>query len=151
MIQSLQQSVQSVINDGRIGNPVFLRCMVQTPIEETNVVSGIAALTEIANSWMPSAAEQIYALGGADTTQITAMVQYAGGQTALLSVNCIPANGEASVDLRLVGNKGVIYHETPVDQHRLINAPLVFKGGERLIDSIRQGLETGKPVKMMEG
>ena len=31
MIQSLQQSVQSVINEGRIGSPVFLRCIVQAP------------------------------------------------------------------------------------------------------------------------
>ena len=151
MMQSLQQSVQSVIDEGRIGSPVFLRCMAHAPIEAANVVSSIAALVALANTWMPSPPEQIYALDNADAVQITAMVYYAGGQTAILSVNRIPDNQETFVDLRLVGNKGVIYHETPVGQHHLMSSPIAFSGGEKLIDSIRQGLETQKPVKMMEG
>ncbi len=151
MIESLQQSVQSVIDEGRIGSPVFLRCIVQAPIEAANIVGGIAALTEIANNWMPAPPEQIYALDSADATQITAMVQYAGGQAALLSVNCIPADGEIAVDLRLVGNNGIIYHETPTGLYRLMNPPLSLGGGEALIDAIRQGLETKQPIKVMEG
>ena len=151
MIQSLQQSVQSVIDEGRIGSPVFLRCIVQAPIEASDVVSGIAALTAITNNWMPDPPEQIYALDNADTTQITAMVQYAGGQSALLSINCIPAGGEVAVDLRLVGNNGIIYHETPTGPYRLMNSPLSFSGGEAWVDAIRQGLETKQPISVMEG
>lgn len=150
MIQSLQQSVQSVIDEGRIGSPVFLRCIVQAPIEAADAVGGIAALTAIANHWMPDPPEQIYALDNADTTQITAMVKYAGGQSALLSVNRIPSDQEVSVDLRLVGNNGIIYHETPTGPYRLMNSPLSFSGGEDLIDVIRQGLETKQPISVME-
>ena len=151
MIQSLQQSVQSVIDEGRIGSPVFLRCIVQAPIETAETVGGIAALTEIANNWMPDPPEQIYALDNADTTQITAMVKYAGGQSALLSVNRIPVGGEVTVDLRLVGNNGIIYHETPTGPYRLMNPPLSFSGGEALIDVIRRGLETKQPISVTEG
>ena len=151
MIQSLQQSVQSVIDEGRIGSPVFLRCIVQAPLEAADTVGGIAALTAIANNLMPDPPEQIYALDNTDTTQITAMVKYAGGQSALLSVNRIPAGGEVSVDLRLVGNNGIIYHETPTGPYRLMNPPLTFRGGEDLIDTIRQGLDTRQPINVMEG
>ena len=151
MIQSLQQSVQSVIDEGRIGSPVFLRCIIQAPIEAADTVGGIATLTEIANNWMPDPPEQIYVLDSADSTQITAMVKYTGGQSALLSVNRIPAGGEVSVDLRLVGNNGIIYHETPTGPYRLMNSPLNFSGGEDLVEAIRQGLETKQPVKVMEG
>lgn len=151
MIQSLQQSVQSVIDEGRIGSPVFLRCIVQAPLEAADTVGGIAALTAIANNLMPDPPEQIYALDNTDTTQITAMVKYAGGQSALLSVNRIPAGGEVSVDLRLVGNNGIIYHETPTGPYRLMNPPLTFSGGEDLIDTIRQGLDTRQPINVMEG
>ena len=150
MIQSLQQSVQSVIDEGRIGSPVFLRCIVQAPIEAADAVGGIAGLTEIANHWMPDPLEQIYALDNADATQITAMMKYAGGQSALLSVNRIPADQEVAVDLRLVGNNGIIYHETPTGPYRLMNPPLSFRGGDALIDVIRQGLETKQPINVME-
>ena len=128
MIQSLQQSVQSVINEGRI-----------------------AALTATANNWMPDPPEQIYSLDNADRTQITAMVKYAGGQSALLSVNRLPAGGEITVDLRLVGNNGIIYHETPTGPYRLMNESLNFSGGEDLVDAIRQGLETKQPISVTEG
>ena len=151
MIQSLQQSVQSVIDEGRIGSPVFLRCIVHTPIEAADTVGGIAALTAIANNWMPNPPEQIYAIDNADRTQITAMVKYAGGQSALLSVNRLPAGGEVTVDLRLVGNNGIIYHETPTGPYRLMNEPLNFSGGEDLIDAISQGLETKQPISVTEG
>ena len=151
MIQSLQQSVQSVINEGRIGSPVFLRCIVHAPIEAADTVGGIAALTAIANSWMPNPPEQIYAIDNADRTQITAMVKYTGGQSALLSVNRLPAGGEVTVDLRLVGNNGIIYHETPTGPYRLMNEPLNFSGGEDLIDAISQGLETKQPISVTEG
>ena len=91
MIQSLQQSVQSVIDEGQIGSPVFLRyetteytqdivvgvdpgnkkegmSLMHAPIEVPDVVGGIAALTAIANNWMPDPPEQIYALDNADRT-----------------------------------------------------------------------------------
>lgn len=151
MIQSLQQSVQSVIDEGRIGSPVFLRCIVHAPIEATDTVGGIAALTALANNWMPNPPEQVYALDNTDRTQITAMVKYTGGQSALLSVNRLPAGGEVTVDLRLVGNNGIIYHETPTGPYRLMNEPLNFSGGEDLIDAIRQGLETKQPISVTEG
>ena len=151
MIQSLQQSVQSVIDEGRIGSPVFLRCIVQAPIQAGDTVGGIAALAAIANDWMPDPPEQIYTLDSADNTQITAMVKYAGGQSALLSVNRVSAGSEVVVDLRLVGNNGIIYHETPTGPYRLMNSPLSFSGGEDLIDIIRQGLETKQPINVMEG
>ena len=151
MIQSLQQSVQSVIDEGRIGSPVFLRCIVHAPIEAADTVGGIAALTAIANNWMPNPPEQIYAIDNADRTQITAMVKYTGGQSALLSVNRLPAGGEVTVDLRLVGNNGIIYHETPTGPYRLMNEPLNFSGGEDLIDAISQGLETKQPISVTEG
>ncbi len=150
IMQSLQQSVQSVIDDGRIGSPVFLRCMVHLHSESGTLAKEMASLTTLANTWMPSSPEQIYALESEDTTQTSAMIKYVGGQSALLSINRVPDNQEASVDLMLVGNKGVIYHETPVGQHRLMKQPIELNGGGNLIDLVNQALKTGKPVETME-
>ena len=147
-MQLLQQSVQSVIDEARIGSPVFLRCMLQLPIEGENIVQATAALATLANTWMPSPPEKIYVQNNADTIQSTAMIQYAGGQTAILSVNRIPVDREPSVDLTLIGNKGVIYHETPVGRHRLMKEQIELSGGEDLTDLINQAIQTEKPVRL---
>ena len=147
MMQSLQQSVQSVINEGRIGSPVFLRCMLQIPIKGESIAQVTAALAALANTWMPSSPEQIYVQKSADAIQSTAMIQYSGGQTATVSVNCIPPDTETSVDLILIGNKGAIYHETPMGRHRLMKDRIELNGGENLVNVINQAIRTGKPVK----
>jgi len=146
-MQSLQQSVQSVINEGRIGSPVFLRCMLQIPIKGESIAQVTAALAALANTWMPSSPEQIYVQESADAIQSTAMIQYSGGQTATVSVNCIPPDTETSVDLILIGNKGAIYHETPMGRHRLMKDRIELNGGENLVNVINQAIRTGKPVK----
>ena len=145
-MQSLQQSVQSVINEGRIGSPVFLRCMLQIPIKGESIAQVTAALAALANTWMPSSPEQIYVQESADAIQSTAMIQYSGGQTATVSVNCIPPDTEISVDLILIGNKGAIYHETPMGRHRLMKGRIELSGGENLVNVINQAIKTGKPV-----
>jgi hypothetical protein len=147
-MQSLQKSVQSVINEGRIGSPVFLRLMLQISINEENIVPATASLAALANTWMPSSPEQIYAQESADATQSTAMIQYAGGQTATLSVNSVPPDIEVSIDLTLMGNKGVIYHETPTGRHRLMAGRIELSGGENLMNVINQAIKTGKPVNL---
>ena len=143
----LQQSVSSVIAEGRIGSPVFLRCMVQIPLTGASVVSGMAAVAAVANTWMPSEPERIYVPDKSAAMQMTAMVQYAGGQTAMLSVNRIPPVGEASVNLMLVGNKGVIHHDTPAERHRRMHPPIEFSGGEDLITLIETAINTASPVE----
>ncbi|MEC8842052.1 MAG: hypothetical protein VX432_10715, partial [Candidatus Poribacteria bacterium] len=114
-MQSLQKSIQSVIDSGRIGSPVFLRSMLQVPVEDIEHATNI--LITLANLWMPSSPEFIQARRSQDDVQLTTMIQYLGGQTAVLSANRVTTNQTASIDLHLIGNKGVIYHETPPSRH----------------------------------
>ena len=147
IVKLLQQSVSSVIAEGRIGSLVFLRCMVQIQLTGASVVSRLAAMAAVANTWMPSKPERIYIPGKTGNTQITAMVQYAGGQTAMLSLNRIPEVDNPSVNLMLVGNKGVIHHETPTERHRRMQPPIEFSGGEELIPLLESAIKTGNPVE----
>ena len=147
-MQSLQQSVQSVIDEGRIGGPVFLRCMLQMPTAEGNTVQASAALATIANTWMPSSPQQIYVQQSEDASQSTTMIQYVGGQTAILAANRVPTVQEASLDLVLVGSQGAIYHETPVGRHRLMKPSVQLHDGQDLRDLIIQAIKTGEPVTL---
>ncbi len=147
-MESLQKSVQSVIDAGRIGSPVFVRCLLQSPLSDHDTVGASAALANMANAWMPSSPEQIYVQQSQDGTQSTTMIKYAGGQTALLSVNRVAANQEESIDLALVGNKGAIYHETPRGQYRLMRASIQLDDKGNLSDLIGQAIASGEPVNL---
>ncbi|MCE2414367.1 hypothetical protein J4G07_10200 [Candidatus Poribacteria bacterium] len=145
-MELLKKSVQSVLEKERIGSPVFLRCVLNVASDSANLLSPVAEMAALANGWMPSSPGRVYAQGGTDATQVTVMVHYVGGQMALLSVNRVEA--ETAIDIMLVGNKGVIYHETPVGRHYLnATSPQLGATGE-LTEAITQSLESGQPITL---
>jgi hypothetical protein len=147
-MELLKKSVQSVLEKDRIGSPVFLRCVLHVAGEDVNPLSSVAEMTALANEWIPSSPASVYTQGDVNGTQVTVMVHYVDGQMALLSVNRVDV--ETAVDLMLVGNKGVIYHETPVGRHYL-NAIAPESGGTgELTEAIAQSLDSGQPV-ILEG
>lgn len=147
-MELLKESVQSVLEKDRIGNPVFLRCVLHVAGEGQNLLSPAAGVAALANAWMPSLPARVYAQGNAGATQVTVMVHYVGGQMALLSVNRVDV--ETAIDMMLVGNKGVIYHETPMGRHYPNAAPPEFGDSGELTDAITQSLESGEPI-ILEG
>ena len=145
-MELLKKSVQSVLEKNRIGSPVFLRCVLHVVGEDMSLLSPVAEMSTLANEWIPSPPASVYTQGDADGTQVTVMVHYVGGQMALLSVNRVDV--DTAIDIMLVGNKGVIYHETPVGRHYLnAIAPEFGETGE-LTEAIAQSLESGQPVAL---
>ena len=147
-MQSLQKSIQSVIDSGRIGSPVFLRSMLQVPVEDIEHATNI--LITLANLWMPSSPESIQARRSPDSIQLTTMIRYLGGQTAVLSVNRVAADQTVSIDLQLIGNKGAIYHETPSSRHH--NQEFIIDLTETTDQSqlVQQSMDSGQWVKWEE-
>ena len=145
-MEMLKKSVQSVLEKERIGSPVFLRCVLHLAGDSADMLSPMAEMAALANGWIPSSPTHVYAQGDADGTQVTVMVHYVGGQMALLSIN--RADVDTAIDLMLVGNKGVIYHETPVGRHYLnATVPQLGATGE-LAEAIAQSLESGQPITL---
>ena len=145
-MELLKQSVQSVLEKDRIGSPVFLRCALNIAGEGENLLSPVAEVVALANAWIPSPPARVYAQGGTETTQVTVMVHYVGGQMALLSVNRVDV--ETAIDIMLVGNKGVIYHETPMGRHYANAIPPELGDTGELVDVIAQSLESGQPITL---
>lgn len=143
-MELLKKSVQSVLEKDRIGSPVFLRCVLHVAGEDVNLLSSVAEISALANEWIPSSPASVYTQGDADGTQVTVIVHYVGGQMALLSVNRVDV--ETAIDIMLVGNKGVIYHETPVGRHYLNAIPPELDGTGELTAAISQSLESGQPI-----
>ena len=145
-MELLKESVQSVLEKDRIGSPVFLRCVLHIAGGDQNLLSPAAEVAALANEWIPSPPARVYAQGNTGITQVTVMVHYEGGQMALLSVNRVDI--ETAIDIMLVGNKGVIYHETPIGRHYPNAIPPEFVGSGELTDAITQSLESGQPITL---
>ena len=143
----LKNRVQSVIEKERIGSPVFLRCVLHVADDASNLaISPVSEMAALANGWMPSPPVRVYAQGDAGATQVTVMLHYVGGQMALLSVNRVEV--DTAIDIMLVGNKGVIYHETPVGRHYLNATSPQLGGSGELTAAIAQSLESGQPITL---
>lgn len=147
-MELLKKSVNAVIEKERIGSPVFLRCVLNVASENDSLLGPTAEIVALSNGWIPSDPQSIYAQGDAEATQVTVMVKYVDGQMSMLSVNRVET--ETAIDIMLVGNKGVIYHETPIGRHYLSGTPPQLGKMEALSDVITQALTTGQPI-LVEG
>lgn len=145
-MELLKKSVQSVLEKERIGSPVFLRCVLQVAGEGENLLQPVGEVAALANAWIPSSPARVYAQGDAGATQVTVNIHYVGGQMALLSVNRVDV--ETAIDIMLVGNKGVIYHETPMGRHYPNAIPPEFDDSGELTEAITQSLESGQPIAL---
>ena len=147
-MELLKQSVQTQIDKDRIGSPVFLRGILNIVDNQSNLLLPNTELVSLANAWIPSVPQKVYATGEVDGIQVTTMIQYANGQMALLSVNRVET--QTTIDIMLVGNRGVIYHETPIGRHSLSGTPPELRGEGELSEVISRSLASGQPI-IVEG
>ncbi|MBM3237519.1 hypothetical protein FJZ31_14610 [Candidatus Poribacteria bacterium] len=153
-MQFLYKTVKSVLDSGRIGSPVFVRCVAQIASDREHLTDALAEVLAIAGLWLSASPQKVYAQGGKDAGQITATVHYLSGQTALVSVGTVKANGMPRVDLMLLGNKGAIYHDSLLLPSFAMPAGTISRIGisisKSLMDAVERSLQTGKSA-IIEG
>ncbi len=145
-MELLKIAVDTVIEKERIGSPVFLRCVLHVASDTADLLQSAAEIFSLSNSWMPSKPESIYAQGDGDKVQITVMVQFAGGQMAVLCVNRVDV--ESAIDIMLIGNRGTIYYETPMGRHNLSGNPPGIGKSNELSETIANALASNQPIKV---
>ena len=144
----LIDSLQSVINKDRIGSPVFIRIVLNIAENIETLIQPTSELVAFSNALLPSETHSVYAQGSNDDTQVTVMLHFVGGQMALLSTNRVDT--QTDIDLMLVGNRGVIYHQTPIGRNYFSGNPPKLGETGLLTDVITQSLASGKPVMVEE-
>lgn len=147
-MELLKQSVQAQIDKDRIGSPVFLRGVLNIVNKESSLLLSTTEFVSLANTWIPSIPQTVYSTGDVNGTQVTTMIQYEDGQMSVLSVNRVDT--ETAIDIMLVGNRGVVYHETPIGRHSLSGTPPEFSGEGELSEVISRSLASGQPT-IVEG
>ena len=145
----LYETVKEILDTGRVGVPVFLRCSAQIESGGKYMEDVLVRILAMTCSWMEAVPLRVYAQSGSRSRQLTVTVHYVGGQTGIVSVNAAPGVRD-SVDLMLLGNKGAIYHdaESLPPGFDITTEPLPVP--EWLVDAVDKSLLTGKPALIEE-
>ena len=148
LLSDLHRTVQTTLKSQRLGTPVFVRYQLQVPGK--NGTELVARMLAVTRDWIGHAVDRVYATGSTKTG-ISLTVEFQGGPTALLSWFSAPPRG-AGVDLMVMGNHGVLYHdagngklwdETP--------GALAEKADEGLVSLIERALRSGRPEAVKGG
>ena len=110
-ISALRKVVQETIDEGRLGEPKFLRCVALAPGSD-ELESALGELVSLGEAWFGSPPVQRYRLGEGSGLYLTEMLKWAEGQSASVTASAAPSRGTSSLDLMLVGSKGTLYHES---------------------------------------
>lgn len=144
-MRSLYEAIRQILDNGRVGVPVFTRFTVQIAPEDGHVENVLARILTMTCSWMEAKPLRVYALSQDDSKHLTAFVHYADGQTAIVSVTTVPYH-EHRMYLMILGNKGALYHDMEVlpPGFEITTEPLPIQ--EWLMHAVNRSISTGKPV-----
>lgn len=106
----LGKAVAAAIAQNRIGSPVCLRAFFQLSADHGRLLQTMGEALAAASQWFSSPPARVFALGGIAAGEITAIVEYAGGQTALVCVGVL-RNAPPLSNLLLIGNRGTLRFE----------------------------------------
>lgn len=150
-LANLHRSVQSTIASKRLGTPVFVRYQLYSQDRGPAVTARLARLVGIVQGWLNQPLERIYAVGNVKSGQVTLTVECRRGATALVSWARSRAEGDG-VDLMLIGNHGVLYHDGGLSELWDEPAePLTDAPNKEMVNLVQRALRSGRPEAVKGG
>ena len=140
-LDTLCATTQAAIDQGRIGQPVFLRCFAQVASDARALREAAAAALWLAAGWLGGPPTRVTALGGTERAQLTIAVEFGGGQSAVLGISGSAAESP-HLEWVLIGNRGTMRYEGSMP------------GGEppadapSVLDAVWRSLDTKEPVEV---
>jgi len=108
-LHALTAQVQSIIDGGRIGAPVFVRWTARIPPErhaDDAVGEAVAAVAQ----WFADQPQQVHQPGGSPR-HASVHARWANGAAALIAAGpCLPGS-RPGIDVAVFGATGAIYHD----------------------------------------
>ena len=108
-LEALQQVVQEAIDDERLGQPQFLRCVARAP-EGGSLDALLETVASMGESWFGAPAASRTRRGEGSGVFLTEVSTWDKGQGALITVSATGGSGTADIDLMVVGSRGTLYH-----------------------------------------
>jgi len=110
---ALRTTVRRVIEEGRLGTPAVVRCLLRPGTGSEEISAGTAKLTALAADWFGCEPSASYSVGSADAGHTITSLRFPGGRLALIGVGTGPAGDEGGGDLMVLGSRGTLYFDIP--------------------------------------
>ena len=147
-MHSLYRTINEILDTGRLGVPVFVRCIIQVAPGSEHMGNVLARVLTMASSWLKSSPLEVYAQSNDRLRQITVTIKYTDGQTSIVSVS---ASGAAHrIDLMLLGNKGALYHDGDALSPGFDMTAEPLPVPDWLLDALERSLNDGEPAAIEE-
>ena len=109
-LQQLDQAVRRAIDDGSLGTPRFARFVAYSPLSGLTTITA-NWLADMSEGWFGKPCASRSARRDPTGVSVTDLLKWPDGQGALIVVSSTPQATGASIDLMLLGSRGVLYHE----------------------------------------
>lgn len=109
-LQDLNLAVRHAIDDGSLGTPRFARFVAHSPLSGLTSITAnrLAAMSE---DWFGKPCTSRSTRRDPTGVSVTDLLKWPDGQGALIVVSSSPQANGTSIDLMLLGSRGVLYHE----------------------------------------
>ena len=111
--EALRETVSRIIEEGRLGSPAVVRCLLRPGTSSDEISAGADKLTDLAADWFGCEPSASYSVGGADAGHMITSLRFPGGQVALISAGAGPGGDEGGGDLMVLGSRGALYFTIP--------------------------------------
>ena len=102
----LEKTVEEKLAADAIGRPLFVRLVLALTSDHGLLEQMLADAGELSGRWLRSKSLRVDRLGEAREGYLSALVEYGGGQTALLAAEVV--RGEAEARVLVVGQHGTL-------------------------------------------
>lgn len=109
-LDGIRTTVQTAIDQGRLGEPRFFRCIAHTKSAD-EIKDSVAKLIALGEGWFGAPADECHRVGNGSGVYMSVMLKWATGQGAVVSVEAVPNLSFPNFDLMLIGSRGTLYHE----------------------------------------
>lgn len=110
-LAEIHAAVSRAVTSKRLGTPVFVRYQLHTQDKPGLGVYHLTQAAGIVRGWIGQALERVYGTGSEKSGSATLTLEFAGGATSFISWTSSPGRG-LGIDLVVIGNHGVIYHDS---------------------------------------
>ncbi len=109
-LDELQLAVRRAIDDGSLGTPRFARFVAYSPLSGLTSITA-NRLATMSEGWFGKPCADRTTRRHPSGTSVTDLLKWPDGQGALIVVSSSPQATGTSIDLMLLGSRGVLYHE----------------------------------------
>jgi hypothetical protein len=143
--RDLDDVIHQVIKAGQIGRPVFVRCLIGTPQDHSDLEKLFLDLAMTVQAWVGDTIERVYTLGDWGPT-LSVHLLFRNGASALISGK---VTGKWIADLIILGNRGAIYRDAFWGGFAVLNRSFPDSDAKRALRAaLDKAVESGTPQVM---